>query len=234
MAQKLLFINTYPNPINETVSRLIKSFIAGLEQSENSVEIINTASLEINSCRGCTEDYTFESPGRCHQDDDMQELYPKLREADVWIFATPHSKKSYNNSLKIFFDRLEPLFDTVFNLKNGTSNVVTPKQSRVLLLATSDDFDIACFDNLIEQVRNMCLLYNREYIGAVLRPHIWSLSAYDYIGKPVDTIYSNIESIAKEFSLSGELLPELLSEFDKELIPKDSFLSDIGSRLVSI
>ncbi len=52
------------------------------------VELYYTQKLRIKPCQG--EFHCWEkTPGKCFQDDDMSELYPKIHSADVVAFATP-------------------------------------------------------------------------------------------------------------------------------------------------
>ena len=66
---------------------LVQAFAEGAEKN-NTVEIISAADYKVNPCIGCNT--CFEREGnRCFQEDEMQEIYGKLKEADVLAIASP-------------------------------------------------------------------------------------------------------------------------------------------------
>jgi len=89
MINNVLVINSSINGDSGIVGKMSESFINGMISQNANVETVHIAGLNINSCRGCTEDLCFESSGQCQIDDDMQLLLPKLINSDIWIIATP-------------------------------------------------------------------------------------------------------------------------------------------------
>jgi multimeric flavodoxin WrbA len=69
-------------------------------------ELILLRKLNIHHCGGCL---VCDKTGKCHQNDDMQKLYPKLLAADVIIFGTPTYFNDVTGLMKDFLDRLNPL-----------------------------------------------------------------------------------------------------------------------------
>ena len=73
------------------------------------VELFNLHEMEIKPCDACEACYQKKSKG-CIVQDDMQGLYPKLRQADTWIIASPIYWFTFNAQTKLFMDRWYGLF----------------------------------------------------------------------------------------------------------------------------
>ena len=70
-------------------------------------EMISLAGKNIGGCRHCNWCLTKQVEGRvCNLDDDMQDIYPKLLEADALLIATPTYFTRLSGYLAIFIDRL--------------------------------------------------------------------------------------------------------------------------------
>lgn len=84
-------------------ARLLKEFLKGA--SENSGITIDEVFVQENKIAACTNcDYCKRSTG-CIQNDDMQRIYPIVKEADVLVFAIPIYWWSMPAQLKALIDR---------------------------------------------------------------------------------------------------------------------------------
>lgn len=68
------------------------------------VELWTTAGKNLKPCDGCES--CVKRDGKCHIEDDMQELYPKIIGADGIIFGSPSYFDSVTAQAKIVIDRL--------------------------------------------------------------------------------------------------------------------------------
>lgn len=68
------------------------------------VELFNLHEMDIKPCDGCEACQQKKSKG-CIVKDDMQILYPKLRQADTWLIASPIYWFTFNAQTKLFMDR---------------------------------------------------------------------------------------------------------------------------------
>lgn len=73
------------------------------------VESFNLHEMDIKPCDACEACHQKKSKG-CIVQDDMQILYPKLRQADTWIIASPIYWFTFNAQTKLFMDRWYGLF----------------------------------------------------------------------------------------------------------------------------
>lgn len=88
---------------NGNTARLIKEFLKGA--AENSDIIIDEIFLRDKKISGCTGCEGCKKSSGCVVNDDMQELYPVIKEAEVLVFAMPVYWWSIPGHMKCFIDR---------------------------------------------------------------------------------------------------------------------------------
>jgi NAD(P)H-dependent FMN reductase len=93
-----------------TINTLIDRAIDGLESviPEVEVEKIHLIDKRIEYCKGCMvcrNDDPAKAIATCVIDDDMQEIYIKLDEADGYIFGNPIFMGTVTGIMKTFFER---------------------------------------------------------------------------------------------------------------------------------
>lgn len=97
------------------------------------VETLYIHGMNINPCTGCDECQGDDARG-CVIDDDMQDVYVKLNEADSIVFASPIYWFSVTAQLKMVIDR-------IYAIGGGSKNILTGKNFGILLVyADSDPF----------------------------------------------------------------------------------------------
>jgi multimeric flavodoxin WrbA len=72
-----------------------------------STDLVLLRDLNIEYCNGC--DSCFRNGGGCVIDDDMQDIYPRLLEADVIVLGTPNYFRNVSALTKNFMDRTNAL-----------------------------------------------------------------------------------------------------------------------------
>jgi len=96
------------SPRKANTYRLVKAVCDLLRERNVETELIFLKDLDIKYCNGC-DDYCG-TKRECHVEDDMQMLYPKLKEADAIIIGTPTYFWNVSGLLKSFIDRTDPLY----------------------------------------------------------------------------------------------------------------------------
>lgn len=87
---------------------LINQLNEVLVKNRVQAEILHLHQLDVNPCKGCLWCYK-DFPLQCIQDDDMNDTYPRIIEADVIVIASPIYWFNYSGQLKMFIDRLVAL-----------------------------------------------------------------------------------------------------------------------------
>ncbi len=232
MSINVLAFNCSPNEENGNTAKLLGHLLEGMKNRGANVEVYYTQRLHIDKCLGCTEDPNFVSTGECRIVDDMKYIYPKMKNADLWIFATPNYNDVINHSLVKLLDRLEPLFDDVVDFTNGNKLLNSKKTNgKILLVSTGNHFDKEPFIGLIEQIEAISVLFKREYIGTIMRPHAWALNDHDIIPKKIENLYKSLIKAGEEIIDYGKIQNETLFSINKNLINKKSFLTSLFSAI---
>lgn len=117
---------------------LCKEFEKGAKQAGHKVELINLRDYKIDYCIGC---YACTKLGKCFQKDDMNELSQKLLCADVIVFATPVYFYSMSGQLKVFIDRLVPVYTKI--------------KADIYMIATMWDSDNSMMNTTFEAIRGL-------------------------------------------------------------------------------
>lgn len=102
MPKKILVLKSSPR-INGNSNTLADWVAAGARESGAEVEVFSLHEMNIQPCDACNE--CRETGGVCVIGDDMQTLYPKLRQADGIVLASPIYWFTYSAQLKLCIDR---------------------------------------------------------------------------------------------------------------------------------
>lgn len=114
--------------------------------------------MDIHPCMGCMA-CKKKSDG-CIQHDDMEEIYPAVRDADVLVFATPMYWWNVSGPLKTAIDRL---FALPFNIRRGGFAL---KGKRLRMLLTSGLPASPELESELENLgRKMCDFTGMEWFG---------------------------------------------------------------------
>lgn len=132
---------------------LVKEFVRGAEE-HNEVDVVSVADRSVNPCIGC--DSCFRNEGECFQKDGMQEIYDKLKWADIAVVASPVYFYGLSAQLKAVIDRLH----------NPIRNELGIKKLAMILVggAVLDDL----FDPIILQYNMVRRFFDLEDAGMVL------------------------------------------------------------------
>ena len=121
MAKKIIILNGSPRK-NGNTSALTAEFAKGAEEAGNEVKEFMLSSMKINGCLGCW--HGGKDPEHpCAQKDDMEQIYPYYKDADVVVLASPLYYWHISGFLKNAFDRLFAVAECD-NYRNPTKDSV--------------------------------------------------------------------------------------------------------------
>ena len=89
--------------VNGNTSQLVDAFIRGAKETGNFVENISLNKTEVKGCIGCNA-CRYGKP--CVQKDGFNELIPKIKSADLIVFASPLLFWTLSSKIKAFIERL--------------------------------------------------------------------------------------------------------------------------------
>lgn len=97
--------------------KLCDEFEKGAKENNN-VTRINLRDINLKFCISCCDCYNV---GKCTLNDDMNSLYETIKNADILVFATPIYFGEMSGQLKVFLDRLYPIYQ---NLKAKEAYII--------------------------------------------------------------------------------------------------------------
>ena len=103
---KVLVLNGSPKAERSNTLNITKAFLAGFPE-DTEVEFVNLYKQNIKPCVGCFSCWS-KTQGHCVIKDDMQEIYPKISEADIVIESFPLYFFGMPSQLKAMTDRCLP------------------------------------------------------------------------------------------------------------------------------
>ncbi|MGY5875269.1 MAG: flavodoxin family protein, partial [Candidatus Thorarchaeota archaeon] len=134
---KVLAINGSARMDKGNTAMVLGSFLEGMNEAGASTDVIYAKKLKIHPCNGDFQCW-YEKVGECMHSDDMQSLFPKMREADILILATPvylHLPGEFQNLL----NRLMPICEPILEFRDGRTRIKfhdDVKISQIVLVGT--------------------------------------------------------------------------------------------------
>ena len=221
---KVLAINCSPKMERGITALILNPFLEGVREAGADVELVHTKKLDIGPCLGRLECFVR---GGCIQKDDMQTLLPKLRDADVWVFATPVYWGGVAGGMKNLIDRMTPFGKPVFGVRDGHSYHSLHedvKRGKVVLVSTCGFWELDNFDSAIDYMKTFSRQADREFAGALLRPHSMPFAGMLKTGKPVGDVLEAAKQAGLEFVKNGQIPAEILKTIGRPLMPLEAFV----------
>ena len=222
---QILALNCSPNMAEGNTALILDPFLEGMRSAGADVDLFFTNRLKIRPCAGDL-DCWFKRPGTCIHKDDMAKLYPRLRAADIWVFATPVYFDGVSGPMKNLMDRLVPLVLPFVEIRNG--HCCHPrregtKSGKVVLVSTCGFWETDNFDPLLVHMKAFCRTIGRDFAGALIRPSGGTFKGMAELGRPVTDIPEAAMEAGRQLVEAGEMSPETLAVVSRELLPLEKF-----------
>ncbi len=159
---KVLFITSSWKKKNNS-DCLVTHAAEGAEESGHDVKMVDVAGLHIGPCRVCMICQKMRN-GRCVQQDDMDQFYPMLEEADVLVFASPVYWFNLCSHILQFIDRCYPLMAK--RMPDGRGCLSRKKIGLVLTYGGKDTVDSGGV-NAIRSMQDICSYTGAFFAGAL-------------------------------------------------------------------
>jgi multimeric flavodoxin WrbA len=204
---------------------ILAPFLEGMRESGASVELYYAKSLNVKPCNGRL-DCWHRNPGQCYIQDDMQSLYPKLRQADILVLATP-VYLPLPGEMQNVMNRLCPLIEPILELRDGRTRAGFHEGiniRKIVLVSVCGWWEMGNFDTIIQIVEGIAKDVNCEFTGSVLRPHAYLMrTESEKTRKVVDALKQAGSELVNNGTMSGDLL-EIISQ---PLIPEEDYRNDL-------
>lgn len=223
---KVLAFNASPLMEKGNTALLLEPFLRGMREEGCDVELLYMRRLHVEPCLGDRGCWT-KTPGKCVQNDDAKTLLPKIREADIIVFATPVYVDGMPGTLKNLIDRLIPTIEPYFVIqeKHCRHPPRQPhKHSKVVLVSNCGFWEKDNFDPLVMHMRAICKNASWEYVGALLRPHGEALGYMLRKGMPVQDVLDAAKNAGKELVKTGKISEENLKIVSRDLVSLKNYV----------
>ena len=117
-------------------AQLVDAFMKGAEEAGHSVEKVSLLKTEVKGCLGCN---ACRYGKQCVQKDGFNELVPKIKGADLVVFASPLYFWTISSKLKAFIERFYCIAEEDSDPPYGRYERYPVKDS-ALLMTSADEF----------------------------------------------------------------------------------------------
>jgi multimeric flavodoxin WrbA len=211
---------------------VLTAFLEGMKEAGAQVELLYAKQLNVNPCTGEFHCWN-EKLGECYIQDTMQLVYPKLREADILVLATP-VYIPLPGEMQNFINRLCPLIEPILSKRNGRTRARFHKDVKIkniALVSVSGWWEKGNFSTVLRIVKEIARDANVKFAGAVLRPHAYLLDKNEKKAKEILTAAKQAGfQLAKEGTISKDLL-EIVAQ---PLISEEVFRQEENEQYMSL
>jgi multimeric flavodoxin WrbA len=220
---KVIAINGSPRMEKGHTALILTPFIQGMMDAGSEAELFYTGRLKVKPCT-CGEMYCwYKKAGECCIKDDMQLLYPQLREADILILATP-VYIPLPGEMQNFINRLCPLIEPFLENYRGRTRARFHKQvkiQKIVLVSTGGWWEKANFETVVRITEELAKVASVEFAGAVLRPHAFLIKKKGKLTKDGETVLNGVKRAGYELIKEGKMNKETLEAISRTLISEE-------------
>ena len=222
---RILAIHCSPTMKRGKTYLVLERLLKGAEKAGAITEVVFLQKETIGGCTGCFTCW-IKTPGKCIQEDDMAKLIEKLKRTDLMILATPVYVDGMTGRCKNFVDRLIPLLDPHYEVRDGHFRHVVKNRycDRIFLISVCAFYEMDNFDPLVLHVKRAAENLNMEYAGEILRPAVYSLDMKKTGADAVGRVMEAFERAGKELVENGVVSEKTRQEAAIEIVPKEAYI----------
>jgi multimeric flavodoxin WrbA len=221
---KVLTLNSSPRGSDQSKTELmLNCLIEGMRDAGAEVVTVALREKTIKHCKGCFTCWT-KTPGTCvHKDDMSKDLFPKWRESDLVVYATPLYNYAMTAMLKAFIERTLPSNQPFFEIHEGRMfHPLRHKVPAVVILSVSGMPDEDHFSALSAHVRYLYASPGRRLLAEIYRPAAEAMTS-PFLKDKADDILDATTQAGRELVRSMEISSETLGRITQPLVDAQSF-----------
>jgi multimeric flavodoxin WrbA len=213
---QVLVINGSARKEKGYTAMILEPFIDGMREAGAEVNLLYAKQLDVAPCVG---DFScwYKNPGKCHINDTMQSVYPKLREAGILVLGIP-VYFPLPGAMQNFLNRLMPLMNPILRYKNGHTQIQfhdNVKIKKIALVSTCGWWEKGNFNTVIHIAEEICQKASVEFAGSILRPHADLLSEEK---EKANKIFEALKKVGFSLIKEGTIPKDLLKTVAQPLI----------------
>jgi len=221
--KKVVAINGNPRMEKGNTEMLLSGFIEGMKDAGSEVEEYYASRLKVKSCT-CGGMYCwYKKPGECCTKDDMELLYPKLREAEILVFAIS-VYVPFPGDMQNIMNRLCALVKPVLEWRDGRTGARFHDDVRIekmVLVSTCGWWEQGNFGTLLRIVEEFAKVVSVEFTGAVLRAHSDLMKEGEALTEDGEAVLEAARKAGFELVKDGVMSKQTLEAVSRPLIEEE-------------
>jgi multimeric flavodoxin WrbA len=222
---RVVVINGSPRMERGYTALLLSPFIEGMTDAGCGVELFHASRIKVKPCACGKMCCWTEMPGECCIKDRMELLYPRLREADVLVLATP-VYIPLPGDMQNIINRLCPLLDPALEFRKGRTRARFRKDVRiqsVALVSAGGWWERQNFGTVLRIVKEFAEDASVSFAGAVLRPHAGAMKREGELTRGGRGVLDAVRKAGYELGKDGAMRRETLKAISRPLISRAEF-----------
>jgi hypothetical protein len=221
---RILAINSSPRTGGQSKTELmLNHLLDGMRAAGGDIEIIHLREKTIKNCIGCFTCWT-KTPGICiHKDDMTKEIFPKWREADLAIYATPLYGHTMNAAMSTFKERTLPATQPFFE-RDAHGNTCHPLRHEVpaaVWLSVCGFPEASEFDALSDHL-NRTRHDDVPIVAEIYRPAAETLFN-PFFKEVADDVLKATREAGRELVETQQIAPETLARITQSFVDREVF-----------
>ncbi|HJX37204.1 MAG TPA: flavodoxin family protein [Anaerolineae bacterium] len=221
---RVVAINGSPRLEKGNTHVVLTPFLQGMTDAGAGVELFYASRLDVEPCTGEFHCW-YEKPGECYIKDDMELLYPELREAEILVLATP-VYIPLPGEMQNVINRLCALIDPTLETREGRTRARFHKDvkiKKIVLVSTSGWWEMGNFDTVVRIVQELAEDARVAFAGAVLRPHAYLMKEDGELTQDGKAVQEAARKAGNELVEEGSMKQETLEQVSRPLISQEEF-----------
>lgn len=233
---KVIAFNSSPRREKSNTSLILDPFLKGMREAGAEVELFYISKLEIRPCTGCFHCW-LKTPGKCVQQDDIQLLIDKVREADIRVYGSPIYCYTFSGPMKNMLDRMVSLASPFVEIAHGRTRHLPAqgeKPFKAVFISNCGLWDMYNFEVAMTHMKMLHRDPPGEFAGALLRPHGQALRQMLKMGAPVQDVVEAAQEAGLQLVKEGKMSPEILAAVSRELMPIETYVSMVNNKFQKV
>jgi multimeric flavodoxin WrbA len=159
-------------------------------------------------------------------------ISPKMMEADVWVLGTPLYADGMTGTMKMILERaVFPMLEPFIELREGVCRHPFRKgynYGKIVLVSTCGFWEMSHFNPLIVHIEALCKNAQRDFTGALLRPHAGVLKQMLAAHK-IDDVFDAAKDAGRQLVQDGKIIPGTLKIISRELLPLNRYMEEVDA-----
>jgi multimeric flavodoxin WrbA len=223
--EKVFLINGSPRMDKGPTDMLLRQFAEGLAEAGAEVARYDASRLNIKPCSCGHMTCWYQQPGICCLRDEMDNLYPSLRESSILVLGTP-VYSPLPGKMQDFVNRLVVLMDPRIIEKDGRTRArfwPDVKIKKLVLVATCGWWEIENFGTVVRIAEELAANVGIDFAGALLRPHATEMTGQDRKITPEGTnILQAVREAGYRLIHDGSIPDSLLAAISRPLVSREN------------